>query len=158
MRYLNVICLAAIAWLSFSCTDRIVYHAYHPFVKEGWNKRDTLSLRIQMTDSVGGDANATFLVRNNSDYPYQDFAALIRHNFPDTTRWKSYKITFTLADSEGRWSGSGIGGLFQSTASLGEASINHPVNYTFKVIHLMDDEQLSGITDIGLIVTKKEIP
>lgn len=158
MKYLKVICLLALAWLSVSCTDCFVYHAYHPFLKEGWNRQDTLTLRIQMTDSVAGDVRASFLIRNNSDYLYQDFIATVRHNFPDTTRWRSYKITFTLADPDGRWNGSGIGGLYQSSVLLGEAPVAYPANYTFRIIHQMNEEQLSGISDVGIIVRKEKEP
>lgn len=156
MRYATVICLLMIAWLSCSCSDHIVYHAYHPFVKEGWSKHDTLSLDIQMTDSVAGNVNAEFLIRNNSSYRYQDFAAIVQHNFPDTTRWRNYKVSFTLADSHGKWNGKGVGGLFESIVSLGKAHIAHPANYTFRVIHQMNDDKLLGIKDVGVIVKKEK--
>lgn len=156
MRRVVVICLLATAWLSHSCTDCIAYHAYHPFAQEGWNKRDTLWLDIQMTDSIAGNVQSTLLVRNNSVYPYQDFTTVVQHNFPDTTRWRSYKITFTLADPDGKWSGSGIGGLYQSSVLLGEASIAHPAKYTFKLVHQMNDERLSGISDIGVVIKKEK--
>lgn len=156
MKYFKNICLVFLSWLCVSCADQIVYHSYEHFSKEGWHKSDTISLDLHITDSISGQAEIIFLLRNQTDYLYRDFHVTVQHNLPDTSQWKYYNLDFILADKDGRWSGSGLGGLYESSASLGEAYISQGV-YTFKIIHQMNDECLTGISDIGILV-KKEKP
>jgi len=73
---------------------------------------------------------------------------------PDPAQYRSFKINFILADRDGKWSGSGWGGLYQSSVSLGKEYIS-PGNYTFKVIHQMPDEYLKGINDVGILIEKE---
>lgn len=156
MKHLKSIYLTLILLLCISCTDHIVYHSYHHFSKEGWSKNDTLSLNLEITDSIPGNFEIVFLVRNQCSYPYQDFSAMVCHNMPDSTQWKNYKLSFILADQNGRWSGSGWGGLYESHISLGKVLVTRPTQYTFKITHRMGDEHLLGINDIGILV-KKEV-
>lgn len=154
MKRIKGICLILISILWASCTDHIVYHSYHHFPKEGWAKSDTILLDLHITDSVASNAEITFLIRNKTNYPYQDFSAMLLHNMPDSTNWRNYNLNFVLADKDGRWSGSGWGGLYQSSVSLGNVYVA-PGTYTFKVIHQMQDEQLTGVNDIGILIEKE---
>lgn len=156
MKHVKIICLVLISVLWASCTDHIVYHSYHHFPKEGWGKSDTITLDLHISDSVAGNAEITFLIRNQSNYPYQDFNATLQHNAPNTTQWRSFNLSFILADKDGRWKGSGWAGLYQSALSLGEVYI-HPGTYIFKVVHQMSDEQLKGINDIGILIEKRKL-
>ena len=158
MKHLKGFCLILVAWLWVSsCTDQIVYHSYRHFNKEGWSKGDTVTLDLHITDSIAANTEITFLLRNRAAYPYHNFAAIVLHNLPDTTSWKGYKVNFTLADRNGRWNGSGWGGLYQSSVSLGNVYISHPGVYTFKVVHQMNSEQLCGLSDIGVLIQKEVV-
>lgn len=153
MKHLKAICLVLIVMLSSSCVDRIMYRSYHHFPKERWGKGDTVALNIHIVDSVYSHTKITFLVRNLSSYSYQDFSATVLHNLPDSTSWKSSRVSFILANKDGQWRGSGWAGLYQSSVSLGEIDAP-PGNYTFKIAHQMQDEQLTGINDIGILVER----
>lgn len=155
MKRLKGFCLILISMLWCSCTNRVVYHAYHHLPQEGWGKHDTISLDLHISDTIAGHAEIIFLVRNHSGYPYQDFHATLRHNMPDSTQWRSFKINLTLADKDGRWNGSGWAGLYQTAFSLGKV-YTHPGIYTFKVVHQMPDEYLKGINDIGILIEKEK--
>lgn len=156
MKRFRGICLFLISTLLVSCSDQIVYHSYHHFPKEGWRKSDTLFLDLHVTDSFPNDAEIIFLIRNQANYLYQDFHAILQHNIPDSVHWRSYKADFIMTDKDGKWNGSGWGGLYQLSVSLGEFHVP-PGTYTFKVVHQMSDEQLQGINDAGILI-KKERP
>jgi gliding motility-associated lipoprotein GldH len=136
-----------------SCTD-IVYHTYHHFPRERWGKHDTITLHLHISDPVSGNAEISFLIRNQSNYPYQDFHATLQHNIPDSTQWRNYNLNFTLANEDGQWNGSGWAGLYQSLISLGQIYVR-PGTYTFKIVHEMPDEYLKGINDMGILIKKK---
>lgn len=144
-----------VVMLCVSCTDHIVYHAYRHFPKEGWAKSDTILLDLHITDSIASSAQITFLIRNKISYPYQDFNVVLLHNIPDSATWKSCNLNFILADKNGRWNGAGWGGLYQSFMPLGDVYIT-PGTYTFKVAHQMQDKNLLGINDIGILVEKEK--
>jgi gliding motility-associated lipoprotein GldH len=112
-------------------------------------------LHLHLADSFPGHAEITFLIRNQSNYPYQDFNVMLQHNMPDSTQWRSFKLNFTLADEDGQWNGAGWAGLYQSSLSLGRVHV-HSGTYTFKVIHEMPDEYLKGISDIGILIRKEK--
>ena len=154
MKRVKIVCLMLVSMVWNSCMDHIVYHSYHHFPKEGWSKSDTITLHLHIADYVPSNTKITFLIRNQSSYPYQDFNAMVFHNMPDSVRWRSYKLNFILADKDGRWNGDGWGGLYQSSVSLGNTYVSSG-NYTFKVVHHMKDEQLLGINDIGILVEKE---
>ncbi|MDR3119162.1 MAG: gliding motility lipoprotein GldH [Mediterranea sp.] len=145
------ICLILISMLWISCTDHITYHAYHHFPQERWGKDDTVALHLHIPDSISGNAEITFLLRNQSNYPYQDFNAILQHNMPDSTRWRHFNLNFILADGDGQWNGAGWAGLYQIPLSLGRVPARAGT-YTFKVIHKMPDESLKGINDIGILI------
>ena len=155
MKRFKSICLLLISMLWASCTDHIVYHSYHHFPQEGWGRSDTVTLHLHISDSVSGNAEITFLIRNQSNYLYQDFNIILQHNMPDSTQWRSFRLNFTLADENGRWNGSGWAGLYQFPLSLGQVYV-HPGAYTFRVVHAMPDEYLKGINDIGILVEKEK--
>lgn len=156
MKRIKGFCLLFLVLLCASCTDHIAYRSYHHFTKEGWSKSDTLLLPLYITDTIPGEFNIFFLVRNQPNYPFQDFSVTVLHNMPDTAHWKAYKTNFILANENGKWNGSGWGGLYQSSVPLGKVYISHPGEYTFKVVHQMNSEWLQGLNDIGIWI-KKEI-
>ena len=65
---------------------------------------------------------------------------------------ESDTINFTLSDKYGNWNGSGLGKLFQSTATIRQ---NIRPNEFSEVIvwHNMRCDTVTNITDLGLILT-----
>lgn len=112
-------------------------------------KSDTLFFNVPLNDSLI-NLRLSAGVRNSSNYPYQNLDILISYNLEDSTVWKTDTLKFTLTDQEGKWKGTGWGSLYQSALPLKDCSIKHPGNYTFKVVHGMKDEQITGIIDVGL--------
>lgn len=156
MRRIGTACLTLLFLLLTACTDSIPYHSYHHFTTQEWNKNDTVILHLAVTDSFPNRYEILFLVRNQSTYPYQDLAVTLWYNLPDSLSWKSRELNLMLADKDGKWFGSGLGGLYQFSLSLDDVQISHPCNPTFKVIHRMQDDYLHGINDIGILLKKKE--
>lgn len=148
----NSVWLLLAGWLIAACNENTVYHSYQSIPSEGWKKSDTLFFNVPVKDSL------TLLqlsaeIRNESNYAYRNIYLMISQNLEDSMVWKTDTLLLILADKEGKWNGTGWGSLFQSTLPIGSAVVRHPGNYTFKVIHGMQDEVLKGIHDIGVRIT-----
>lgn len=140
-------------WLASACMEHTMYHSYHSIPAKGWSKSDTLVFRVTIPDSL--KALKLFAeVRNNNKYAYQNLYLVVENNLQDSTIFETDTLELTLADKEGKWTGTGWGSLFQSSQPLGTAVTQHPGNYTFKVSQGMKDEQLMGISDIGIKVMR----
>ena len=146
---LKSLILLFIASFHTACDEQTVYHSFQSLPTEGWQRNDTLFFNVSVADSATL-YNVSVEVRNRNNYPYQNLDILISYNLEDSTVWKTDTLKFTLTDQEGKWKGTGWGSLYQSALPLKDCSIKHPGNYTFKVVHGMKDEQITGIIDVGL--------
>lgn len=149
----SIFCVLS-ACLASACNEQTTYHSYQSLPKEGWSKSDTLFFEVTLPDSLASHWQLYAEVRNESSYPYQDLYLMISYNLPDTLVWKTDTIKFILADKEGKWTGRGWGGLFQSTVPGHLVSSRQPGKYTFKVTHAMKDSVLKGLNNVGIRLEK----
>lgn len=149
----NKIWLLPAVWLIAACSENAVYHSYRPIPSAGWEKGDTLFFNVAVADSLQ-PLQLFAEIRNKSNYAYRNLYLSVSHNLEDSTVWKTDTLLFILADEEGKWTGTGWGSLFQSTLPIGTVSVQHPGNYTFKVVHDMQDVLLKGVNDVGIRVDR----
>lgn len=133
--------------------EQTVYHSYQSIPERGWGKSDTLVFKVPMPDSLK-TLKLFAEVRNENQYPYRNLYLVVSQNLQDSIAFQTDTLELTLADKEGKWTGTGWGNLFQSTLSIGTAVIRHSGNYTFKVSQGMKDDQLIGISDVGIKIEK----
>lgn len=141
--------LLFIAGFYVACDEQTVYHSFQSLPTDGWQRSDTLFFNATVADSATR-YRISVEVRNRSNYPYQNLPVLLCHDNPEGTDPKKDTLELKLADSAGIWLGDGWGGLFQSTFPAGSIPIEKPGEYHFKIIHLLPDEVLPGINDIGI--------
>jgi gliding motility-associated lipoprotein GldH len=147
----NSILFIVVTLLPVACTENIIYHSYRYISKKGWNRDDTLTFDIQISDSTPTHYYLYAQVRNRTDYPYQNLLLSINHNLQDSSVVVTDTVRCILANEVGRWTGKGWGSLFQATFDIGEYTSLNPVGMrTVRVIHCMEDETLTGINDIGI--------
>lgn len=139
--------------LASACVKQTVYHTYQSIPAQGWNKGDTLVFQVPIPDSLK-TLKLFAEVRNEGRYPYQNLYLVVSHNLQDSAVFQVDTLEFTLADREGKWTGTGWAGLFQSTLPIGTLFMQHPGNYTFNVSQGMKDEQLVGIRDVGIRIER----
>lgn len=157
-----------------ACHTDTVYHIYQPVSEEGWNKKDTLI--YMLPDSLAAGCYQLELdVRHTGNYPYrdiwlemaferrkpQDFSAdmpdrdsldIPEQDIPvDTMMWVRDTVHLYLADEQGRWlNGGTIGSLYQFRATTGKFCLTNKDGKTFRIVHIMKDNPLQGIHDIGI--------
>lgn len=141
--------LLFIASLCMACDKQTVYHAFLSLPTEGWQRKDTLSFQVTVPDSATY-YNIFIEVRNRSSYPYQNLPLHICYDNPEVQDFKRDTLEIRLADSTGVWLGNGWGGLYQSSLRAGIVRVGKAGEYRFKITHLLPDELLPGINDVGI--------
>lgn len=146
----NSIFFLLIGLATAACSEhKVIYHEYHSISSAGWEKKDTLIYQIPATDS----AHVVRLyaeIRNGLNYPYSDLYLVIKQNMADSLKWQTDTIKFQLADSLGKWIGTGGENYYQSEQPVCNITLpKHPFLRTIRVSQGMKDNKLIGITDVG---------
>lgn len=158
-----------------ACHTDTVYHVYHPVSVNGWSKQDTLIYTLP--DSLKeGCYQLEMNVRHTEAYPYRDIwiEMAVEQEKPqqthtkqteaedsleinvfeastDSMTWVRDTLHFYLADNKGRWiKGGTIGSLYQFSAPAQSFCLNGKNGKTLRIIHIMKDNPLPGIHDIGI--------
>lgn len=84
-------------------------------------------------------------IRHKDSYKYRDLWLTINQ---DT-------LHLYLADSKGNWEGTGIGEIRQLTYPIEIHSLNQDSIQEFHITHIMEDNPLYGIHDIGLKIEER---
>lgn len=97
-------------------------------------------------------------IRYQESYPYRDIWLEVSHNTKDTLTYVTDTLQLFLVDEAGNKTGNGLCGLYQCDLPY-KASI--PIRTegsarTFRIVHIMTDNPLTGISDIGIRLRKPE--
>ena len=150
LTWLPILILAA-------CQNNIIYHSYAPVPLDGWDKSDTLVYTLPNSIPTG-NYEAEIGIRYQESYPYRDIWLEVSHNTKDTLTYVTDTLQLFLVDEAGNKTGNGLCGLYQCDLPY-KASI--PIRTegsarTFRIVHIMTDNPLTGISDIGIRLRKPE--
>lgn len=136
-------CLLLITLLTIACQNNTLYHSYQPVQTTGWDKSDTLVYTLPQALP-----NQSYLyeigIRHKDSYPYRDIWLTINQ---DT-------LHLYLADSIGNWIGHGIGDVRQSTFPFVLSQQSTDSIREFRLTHIMRDQPLKGILNVGIKIEK----
>jgi gliding motility-associated lipoprotein GldH len=138
----------------FSCRHDEVYYRFDEIKSGEWNKTDTLYFPIDSA-LVAPDTpyNISLEISHNANYPYCNLWLYMQDNLQQPA-FSSYSHQYTVADSFGKWYGSGFGALYQLSVPYKD-SVYFAGNRDFciKIVHGMRDEPLKGIEKMGVKIT-----
>ena len=138
-------CLLLVLLLSaVSCQRNTVYHSYQPVESTGWNKSDTLVFTLPKA-IVNSSYQYEIGIRHKDSYKYRDIWLTVNQ---DT-------IHLYLADTIGDWKGTGIGEIRQLTYPIQVQISSQDSIREFYITHIMEDNPLYGIHDIGLKIDEQ---
>ena len=123
-----------------SCQKHTLFHSYQSVNAYGWENKDTLSFILENPLKNDTNYHISLGIRHLDSYKYQDIWLTINQ---DT-------LHLYLTDSTGNWKGNGIGESRQYTHPLSSISFSSDSTTTFHINHIMQDNPLKGITNIGL--------
>ncbi len=144
-----------VAIVMVACNSDIVYDGSVRVANPTWHADSVARFEITIEDTTS-DYQSGILIRNSGDYAYQNLWLFITEIAPDSTITCD-TIQYFLADNYGRWLGSGIGSLYTNIYYYKEdLHYSQEGVYTYKIRQGMRDEELKGITNIGMQILIKE--
>jgi gliding motility-associated lipoprotein GldH len=123
--------------------------------KAGWNKDSVARFSVDITET-GMPCNVLVNIRHNNTYPYQNFWLFIATTSPDGKTTQD-TIECYLTDNRGKWLGSGLSSVYNMPVLFKPNTVLKPGKYTFAIRQGMRDDVLTGITDIGIEIRKKQV-
>ena len=147
----NNIIILLIATIVSACTSGGVYYSdFKPIDDIGWTKEKAYTFVLPDTITEP-KSDLQICIRHDNYYRYRNVRLTVDY-VKNGKVAESDTINFTLSDKYGNWNGSGLGKLFQSTATIRQ---NIRPNEFSEVIvwHNMRCDTVTNITDLGLILT-----
>lgn len=144
-----------VAIVIVACNSDIVYDGSVRVANPTWHADSVARFEIAIEDTTL-DYQSGILIRNSGDYAYQNLWLFITEIAPDSTITCD-TIQYFLADNYGCWLGSGIGSLYTNIYYYKEdLHYSKEGVYTYEIRQGMRDEELKGITNIGVQILIKE--
>jgi gliding motility-associated lipoprotein GldH len=141
--------LIFLAGLLAACERKPCCQKSNPIPKELWNKDSTFVYECNVADS-SKYYNFYINIRNTTDYAYQNLWLFFTSQLPDSTVFTD-TLNCILFDAYGRWTGKGSGRIKENQLTF-KSKVRFPQtgDYTFTIQQAMRDDNLTGITDIGI--------
>ena len=138
-----------------SCNPGISYADSEKIPGYTWNASNIISFEVPVKDTVNSfDIN--LIIRTDKSYPYRNLFLFIRTTSPGKISIKD-TIEYFLADEKGYWYGSGLGDVNDLSVPF-KTNVLFPEEgtYIFNIQHGMRDQNLEGVTDIGIQIRKRK--
>ena len=138
-----------------SCNPGISYTDSEKIPGYVWNASNIISFEVPVSDTIN-TFDINLIIRTDNSYPYRNLFLFIRTTSPEETSIID-TIEYFLADEKGNWHGSGLGDVNDLSVPF-KTNILFPDEgtYTFNIQHGMRDQNLDGVTDIGIQIRKRK--
>jgi gliding motility-associated lipoprotein GldH len=152
-RFLLITCLPFIFFLSTSCDHKTIYSENKIVENDVWKAGHKLVYEFDVPDTVTL-YNFLLNVRHTTEYKYSNLYLFISTKLPDGQTGRD-TLELILADKEGKWFGRGIGKMRDYQVLLKRAvRLPKAGKYRFIIEQAMREEELKGISDVGIQITK----
>ncbi len=138
-----------------SCNPGISYTESEKIPGYTWNASNTISFEVPVKDTIN-TFDINLIIRTDKSYPYRNLFLFIRTTSPEEVSIID-TVEYFLADEKGNWYGSGLGDVSDLSVPF-KTNILFPDEgtYTFNIQHGMRDQNLDGVTDIGIQIRKRK--
>jgi len=155
MRRLSI-CLSAFAlagFLFWSCRPRTTFYTFQPVPLEGWACTDTLRFSPP-TATADGRHSLNLVVRFNNQLKYRDLWMVVEQRLEDENQHMRYlphrdTLHLMVANEEGKWLTPGVV-LHEEEAFVGQLHLLENETLEVLVYHIMREQELQGLTEIGV--------
>jgi len=150
---MKLIVIIILIFCSVACTNDSIFRDNFKVPDSEWHINNKANFKVNIEDNTI-PYNVNINVRHNTNYRYRNIFLFINITDP---KGKNIQDTanLILADSKGKWLGSGLGDLRSITYTY-RNRVLFPENgeYSFVIEHGMRDDYLKNISDLGLAIEK----
>jgi len=139
--------------LLISCDPNRVYETNTQIDATGWLISNKVPFEMEVTDTLAL-LNFYINIRHTTDYKYRNIFLFVDTFFPEGSQSRD-TVEIILADARGKWFGKGIGNI-RSNQVLLKRGFSFPMkgHYKFRLEQGMREQELLGITDVGIRIEK----
>ena len=136
-----------------ACNDDTLLHSYKPLPVEGWNRCDTISFNLPKTEkNING--TLTIGLRTKANIGIRDVVLAVEQCNENAYVCRCDTLQYPLTDSEGYALSKGVNCHQYETMQL-PIHIQEGQNGSIRIHHLMTNEVLTGITEVGIKINKR---
>lgn len=160
-KFLTILFTVALALAG--CNRKTVFHHYEHVSPEGWNRTDTLHFQVAPANN-NIMLHEELELRATSHYPFTNLSLVVEQTIHPSHTGISYysshsikrvdTLKCSLTDKNGIATGKGIN-YFYHHFHLADISINKGDSVIISVHHNMRKEVLSGIADVGILISSR---
>ncbi|MBK8847784.1 MAG: gliding motility lipoprotein GldH [Bacteroidetes bacterium] len=138
-----------------SCEKELLFETYAPIADKSWSADKPLEFAVKVL-SDSNTYNIYLNIRNSHDYKFSNLYLFLETTLPNGNSDMD-TIECELADSHGRWLGSGLGDLHDNRILFAEnVRFKYKGTYKFKFTQGMRINPLYGISDFGMRIEKNK--
>lgn len=163
MRLIHSIGLLMILGL-WGCSEHPLFEENQDIENASWKMDQPKHFEFEVTDTVSV-FNFFVNIRNGQEYPFSNIYLFVDMEDPHGEKSRDV-IECKLANEHGEWLGSGVGTIkenrllfathqFRKYTANKENTYGVPGRYKIDISHGMRVDDLTGIYDIGLRISKK---
>lgn len=142
-------------FLLSSCNNDVVYSKYEKFDNNEWHAKDKVVFDLDITDTLTLN-DISLMVRHADAYPFSNLYLFVTTKYPDG-KVINDTMEVVLADSKGKWQGSGAGDIFDFKVPI-KKNVRFPLSgkYQFTFEQGMRPDPLPLIMDFGFEIEKSK--
>jgi gliding motility-associated lipoprotein GldH len=144
----------SILLLLYSCNKDVIYTDSINIPSELWSLDYIPEFKPEISDTAA-ICNINLTIRTGTSYPYRNIWLFVNTISP-SGKSITDTLQFMLADEKGKWYGKGFGDIHEMDLPFRHSGVFFPEKgtYTFRVRHGMRNENLKGVYDLGLRISK----
>ena len=147
-----------LAVLALVSCDGTVFQSFKQVSSSSWSPKDTVSFVYEGVNKPGSGGTALKMsaqVRYNADYKYKNLIMRVETiRIADTLLLSVDTLHCQIYDDSGYRLGSTAGSLYQNVSNDVFIEASPSDTLMLRLSHIMSDESLAGVCDVGLKLTK----
>ncbi len=149
----NIVLLLLLISFAVSCTNQDeLFYQFKSTESSNWNKDKLFDFAVEVSDT-SGIYDVFVEIRNTDQYKFRNLWLFVSNKTPEGNSKKD-TINCELADMYGKWYGKGSNHYTLVLPLDQNIRFRIPGTYIYSVRQGMREENLKGITDVGLRIAK----
>ena len=149
-----ILTLAIAGLMTMACNRSMVYNHYEHIDNDGWERTDTMHFYIPPVKQAG-TYHQQVMLRTNNQIPFLGMSIIVEQEIYPMGRRLRKRIDCPLVEDNGHVLGSGIS-CYQYAFDVDNIMLNEGDSLHVFVMHYMKLEIMPGISDVGIMMTKKK--
>ncbi len=147
-----ILCLAALSTL-LSCNQNRLYKSFEAPTGMTWKKTEPFTYSVDVAENT--PAKLMLELRHLSSIKYGQLTVQLKHTLPSGTE-ETATYLLQIRQADGTLIGEAMGDYCDTPCLLEENTVLEAGMHTFVLSHQMEEDDLSGFMEVGLIIDKIE--